>query len=86
MLRKSLFIVPAQPALKAAPPKGDQWLHEVKFDGYRVQLHLTEGAVTIFSKNGADFTNRFPRIAAALTELPVKSAVIDFASASRLDR
>jgi bifunctional non-homologous end joining protein LigD len=77
VLRKTSFIEPALPVLKPRPPKGDGWLYEIKFDGYRVQLHLRDGQATILSKNGADFTNRFPRIAAALADLPVKSAIID---------
>jgi bifunctional non-homologous end joining protein LigD len=77
VLRKSSFIEPALPVLKPRLPKGDGWLYEIKFDGYRVQLHLRDGQATILSKNGADFTNRFPRIAAALADLPVKSAIID---------
>ena len=75
--RRSSFIPPAVPILKPRPPKGDGWLHEIKFDGYRVQLHMHRGQVTIYSKNGSDFTNRFPRIASALSDLPVKSAIID---------
>ena len=39
MPRPSLFISPAQPALSDRPPHGHGWVHEVKFDGYRVQLH-----------------------------------------------
>jgi len=74
---KSAFIEPALPVLKPRPPKGDGWIHEIKFDGYRVQLHMHGGKVTIYSKNGSDFTNRFSRIAAALSELPVKSCIID---------
>ena len=42
-----------------------------------MQLHLRDGQATILSKNGANFTNRFTRIAAALSDLPVKSAIID---------
>jgi bifunctional non-homologous end joining protein LigD len=77
VLRKISFIEPALPTLKPWPPKGGDWLYEIKFDGYRVQLHVRDGQATVLSKNGADFTNRFPRIAAAAAELPVKSAIID---------
>jgi bifunctional non-homologous end joining protein LigD len=76
-VRKSPFIEPALPILKPRPPKGDGWLYEIKFDGYRVQLHLRDGQATILSKNGADLTNRFPRTAAAAAELPVKSCIMD---------
>src|SRR5262245_1766724 len=76
-LRSSPFITPAQPALRVRPPAGEEWLHEVKFDGYRCQLHKAGDDVVIFSKNGRDFTNRFPGIHDALVTLPCKSAVID---------
>jgi bifunctional non-homologous end joining protein LigD len=71
------FIAPALPRLRAAPPTGDNWLYEVKLDGYRIQLHKSGLAVTIYSKNGADFTRRYPAIAAAVLGLPTKSCVID---------
>ena len=76
MPRTSLFISPAQPALRDRPPKGHGWVHEVKFDGYRVQLHKAGTDVVIFSRNGADFTSRWA-IVYALQHLPAKSAAID---------
>jgi bifunctional non-homologous end joining protein LigD len=77
VLRQTSFIDPALPTLKPRPPKGDDWLFEIKFDGYRLQLHVRDGQAAIYSKNGADFTNRFPRIAAAAAGLPIKSCIID---------
>ena len=71
------FIAPALPRLRAAPPTGENWLYEVKLDGYRIQLHKSGLAVTIYSKNGADFTRRYPAIAAATLGLPTKSCIID---------
>jgi ATP dependent DNA ligase domain len=59
------------------PPVGDEWLHEVKLDGFRVQLHKHSRVATVYSKNGADFTGRFPAIAAAVLALPVSSCIID---------
>jgi len=44
------FIEPAQPKLRAFPPVGDGWLHEIKFDGYRIQLHKTLSSVSLYSK------------------------------------
>ena len=63
----------AQPALRVRPPAGDGWLHEVKFDGYRCQLHKAGDEVVIFSKNGRDFTNRFPGIRDALLTPPART-------------
>ena len=58
-------------------PAGDEWLHEIKFDGYRMLSRLDDGECTIVSRNGKDWTSAFPAIAHALTRLPVKSAWID---------
>ena len=77
MLRTSPFIIPAQSALRVRPPAGDAWLHEVKFDGYRCELHKAGDDVVIFPRNGREFTNRFPGIRGAVLTLPYKSAVIN---------
>jgi ATP-dependent DNA ligase len=60
------FIKPQLATLKAKAPSGDQWLHEIKFDGYRVQLHLNKGKKRVFTRNGLDWTKRFSVIAGAL--------------------
>jgi bifunctional non-homologous end joining protein LigD len=60
------FIKPQLATLKAKPPSGDQWLHEIKFDGYRVQVHLNKGKKRVFTRNGLDWTKRFSVIAGAL--------------------
>ena len=49
----------------------------MKFDGYRVQAHKVGSRVVIYSRNGHDFTERFPSIAQLLHELPAKAAVLD---------
>ena len=56
----SAFIEPCIPVLKAEPPVGPNWIHEVKFDGWRVQIHSTAGIIQIYSRNGNDLTSRFP--------------------------
>ena len=66
MLSKNSFIVPCLPTLRKEPPTGPQWLHEVKFDGYRVQLHKFGDTPAIYSKTGKDLTNRYPSIANGL--------------------
>src|ERR1700755_143395 len=60
------FIKPQLATLKSKPPKGDQWLHEIKFDGYRVQVHLSRGRKKVYTRNGLDWTKRFTEIAGAL--------------------
>src|SRR6516164_8630657 len=70
-------IPPALPRLRASPPTGDSWLYELKFDGYRVQLHKDGLSSSIYGRNGGDFTRRFPAVAAAVLGLPTKSCIID---------
>jgi ATP dependent DNA ligase-like protein len=53
------FIIPAQPKLRAYPPVGDGWIHEAKFDGWRIQLHKDGDVVRLYTKNGYDCTNHF---------------------------
>ena len=52
--------------LKTKAPKGDLWLHEIKYDGYRAQVHLNRGRKKVFTRNGLDWTKRFTEIAGAL--------------------
>src|SRR6202051_4349939 len=60
------FIKPRLATLNAKAPSGDQWLQEIKFDGYRVQVHLNKGKKRVFTRNGLDWTKRFSVIAGAL--------------------
>jgi bifunctional non-homologous end joining protein LigD len=69
------FIKPQLATLKAKAPTGDQWLHEIKFDGYRVQIHLNKGKRKVYTRNGLDWTKRFSQIAGAL-DVPGQ-AIID---------
>ena len=71
------FIVPCSPATANSVPAGDDWGHEVKFDGHRVQAHKVGSRVLIFRGNGHDFADRFPSIAQLLHELPAEAAVLD---------
>jgi len=60
------FIKPQLATLKPKAPKGEQWLHEIKFDGYRIQIHINSGRKKVFTRNGLDWTKRFSAIAGAL--------------------
>jgi bifunctional non-homologous end joining protein LigD len=71
------FIAPALPKLRASPPAGDAWLFELKFDGWRVQLHKAGLSSVIYGRNGGDFLRLFPAVAAAVLGLPTKSCIID---------
>jgi bifunctional non-homologous end joining protein LigD len=70
------FIKPQLATLKAKAPVGDKWLHEIKFDGYRIQAHVAMGRAALFTRNGHDWTNRFSSIATAL-KLGTLAAVFD---------
>lgn len=72
------FIEPQLATLRASPPSGDEWLHEVKFDGYRIQAHVVAGEVTLFTRKGLDWTPRFgDAIVRALAALDCRDAIID---------
>ncbi len=71
-------IIDAQLAtLMKSPPSGPNWVHEIKYDGYRMLCRIVDGDVRIVSRNGKDWTARFPAIVRALARLPVKSAWLD---------
>ncbi|MGD9659477.1 MAG: DNA ligase D, partial [Methylocystis sp.] len=78
--RKALlpnFVAPMQASAGLAP-SGKDWLHEIKFDGYRVQARIEAGRVRLLSRGGLDWTKRFgEEIVAALRALPLASALID---------
>lgn len=71
------YLEPCDPTLRQTPPTGADWLYEIKADGYRAQLHLSGGAVTIYSRSGADWTRAFAVIAEAARRLRARDAVID---------
>jgi bifunctional non-homologous end joining protein LigD len=71
------FKAPQLATLVREPPRGDEWLHELKFDGYRMVCHLSRGKARFWSRNGKDWTAKFPNLAAALKTFPAVSAVLD---------
>lgn len=71
------FIPPQLATLVKEPPKGDEWLHELKFDGYRMICHLNRGAITFWSRNAKDWTERFPQIGKAIKGLGLSSVILD---------
>jgi ATP dependent DNA ligase-like protein len=58
-------------------PTGERWVHEIKFDGYRVQMHLANEGVRILTRRGYDWTARFKKIAADTFLVNAASAIID---------
>ena len=71
------FVSPSLATLSDKAPDGDNWVHEIKFDGYRIQAQLDRGKVKLFTRKGLDWTEKFPTIAAAISKLRAKSAVFD---------
>lgn len=71
------LIAPHLATLVKEPPPGDEWLHELKFDGYRMLCHTDSEKVRFWSRNGKDWTKRFPNLTLAVKALPGKSAIID---------
>jgi bifunctional non-homologous end joining protein LigD len=63
--------------LAKEPPRGAGWLHEVKYDGYRIGAAVERGRATLWSRNGRDWTAQFPEVAAAVARLPVRTALLD---------
>ncbi|HSJ14901.1 MAG TPA: DNA ligase D [Longimicrobiales bacterium] len=63
--------------LVAAAPVGDDWLHELKFDGFRLLARLESGHVELWTRNGKDWTDRFGAVAQAIAALPVTAALLD---------
>nr|WP_244671778.1 DNA ligase D [Pseudoxanthomonas spadix] len=63
--------------LRALAPAGDDWLHEIKWDGYRLLADLVQGEVRLRSRNGLDWNAMFPEVLAAVRALPVRDARLD---------
>jgi bifunctional non-homologous end joining protein LigD len=63
------YIQPQLCELVTEPPDGRQWVHEPKLDGYRMQMHVRGGKTIFYSRNGLDWTGRFPEIAKACEAL-----------------
>ena len=72
------FVEPTLATLAPKPPSGDRWIHEIKFDGYRLQVRIEAGRVKLFTRSGLDWTKKFGKeIVSAFQELPIGTALID---------
>ena len=71
------IIEPCLPSPAKAPPFGPGWIHEIKHDGFRILARKDSAGVQLITRNGNDFTARFPMIAPAVAALPARSCVID---------
>lgn len=72
------FVAPMLATLHSTPPTGERWLHEIKFDGYRLQARIEAGRVKLLTRGNLDWTRKFGKeVTAALGALPVGTALID---------
>jgi bifunctional non-homologous end joining protein LigD len=71
------FIAPCDPTLRERAPDGSDWLHEIKIDGYRAQLHIHDGRVRVYSRSGYDWTEQFSQIARAAEGLWARELIVD---------
>jgi bifunctional non-homologous end joining protein LigD len=71
------FIEPALASSIERVPGGARWLHEIKFDGYRVQVHLANERIRVFTRRGHDWTKRFKKIADDAWHISAASAIVD---------
>ncbi|CAH2400520.1 ATP-dependent DNA ligase [Mesorhizobium ventifaucium] len=71
------FIAPLMPTLVDKPLEGGDWIHEVKFDGYRSQIIIDEAGTRIFTRNGMDWTAKYPDLVETAKGLVVESAIVD---------
>jgi DNA ligase D-like protein (predicted ligase) len=71
------WIEPQLSKLVEKAPTGDKWVHEIKFDGYRMAARIDRGKVQLLTRSGLDWTTKYPATAASLAKLTVKTAYID---------
>jgi len=71
------FVEPCLATLVAKPPTGDEWVHEIKFDGYRIQAHISKTGVKLLTRAGLDWTDRFGSLSKLLGDFHNGTAIID---------
>ena len=71
------IIEPCLPSPAKAPPSGPGWIHEIKHDGFRILARRDAAGVRLITRNGNDFTSRFPLAVDAVTRLPAHSFLLD---------
>ena len=71
------FVAPCLATLVAKPPEGDEWVHEIKFDGYRIEARINEDGVKLLTRKGLDWTHRFGAVPRLLRQLHRGTALID---------
>ena len=77
MFSRKPTIQPCLPRPAKVPPAGPNWIHEIKHDGFRILARRDANGVRLYTRNGYNFADRFPRIVEAVASLPVQSCFID---------
>jgi bifunctional non-homologous end joining protein LigD len=75
--RPTGFVPPALPTHTKEPPRGSEWLHEIKHDGIRIIARKIDRRIKLYSHPGNDLTRRFPRIVEALAQLRARTCILD---------
>src|ERR1700682_407863 len=71
------FLAPSLASLTDRPPSGPKWVHEIKYDGYRMQARIDGPNIWLLTGKSLDWTERFRSVATALKELKIASALFD---------
>jgi bifunctional non-homologous end joining protein LigD len=77
VLSKPSYIEPCLATPQDTPPSGKEWLHELKFDGFRLQVLKDAARVRLLSRNGDDVARRYPQLALALLSIPARRVLLD---------
>jgi ATP-dependent DNA ligase len=72
-----MWVKPQLCKLVDAPPRGPGWLHEIKYDGYRMHARLDRGGVQLLTRTGLDWKHKYPSIARVVSMLPAREAYLD---------
>ncbi|MCB1486484.1 MAG: DNA ligase D [Bauldia sp.] len=76
-LARPTFVAPQLASLVDAPPRGDDWIHEIKYDGYRAIAAIGGGEAAIYTRRGLDWTDTFRPLVRPLLDLPCRAALLD---------
>src|SRR5215210_3085164 len=68
---------PTNPHMVDQPPEGTDWIHEVKHDGYRTVVVVDRGEARAYTRNGFDWSDRYPGIVSSAAKLKCRSAILD---------
>src|SRR3954463_4836484 len=74
---RASFIEPCLPAPADKPPSGSNWIHEIKYDGFRLMARRDSLGIRLITRRGNDWTERYPLVAEAMNHLKVRSCLID---------